>query len=167
MSPSARASADMKKQKSPGFARLLVYVVLIGGMAESCNDMLREIFFRGIPTISRLEYYWRTRPEQFVLCAVYLLLILMALRTFLKMIFGGGKAASPAPKRAVPVQKKTAAPSHRDAEAEEAIHCAHLTGRAKYLEQIENYLRTGLIDREEYKVLKARYMSIDIPDDYH
>jgi hypothetical protein len=52
-------------------------------------------------------------------------------------------------------------------EAEEAIHCAHLTGRAKYMEQLESFLRTGLIDRNEYRILKERYMNLDIPDDYH
>ena len=35
------------------------------------------------------------------------------------------------------------------------------------MEQLDSFLKTGLIDREEYRVLKERYMSLDIPDDYH
>ena len=91
----------------------------------------------------------------------------------------GKTSARPAPQRNV--QPRTAprpaaqprpqvrakARAHRDTEAEEAIHCAHLTGRAKYLEQIDNYLKTGLIDKDEYRVLKNRYMNLDIPDEYH
>ncbi len=57
---------------------------------------------------------------------------------------------------------------HKDEqEAEEAVHCAHLRGKEKYIEQLDGYLRAGLIDTAEYKVLKERYSKLDIPDDYH
>ena len=86
----------------------------------------------------------------------------------------GKASARPAPQKNAPrpaaqtrPQVRAKARAHRDTEAEEAIHCAHLTGRAKYLEQIDNYLKTGLIDKDEYRVLKNRYMNLDIPDEYH
>ncbi len=55
---------------------------------------------------------------------------------------------------------------HKD-EAEEAITCAHHTGRQKYLEQIEGFYKNGLIDRAEYKTLREKYEKMDIPEDYH
>ena len=55
---------------------------------------------------------------------------------------------------------------HRD-EEEEVISCGHKSGKEKYLEQVEGFYRNGLIDREEYKILRAKYEKLEIPDDYH
>ena len=55
---------------------------------------------------------------------------------------------------------------HAD-EVEEAITCAHHTGKQKYLEQIEGFYKNGLIDRAEYKTLREKYEKMDIPEDYH
>ena len=106
----------------------------------------------------------------------WLVLILIAVTELLKMLKPSAapqrpSAVRPAQKKTVQRPVKTGTPAkthaHRDTEAEEAIHCAHLTGRAKYLEQIDNYLKTGLIDKDEYRVLKNRYMNLDIPEEYH
>ena len=45
--------------------------------------------------------------------------------------------------------------------------CAHSLGKEKYIQQLDNYLKAGLIDRAEYKVMKERYEKLDIPEDYH
>ncbi len=50
---------------------------------------------------------------------------------------------------------------------EEAISCAHHTGREKYMQQLDSYLKAGLIDKAEYRTLKERYAKLDIPEDYH
>jgi hypothetical protein len=55
---------------------------------------------------------------------------------------------------------------HKD-EAEEVITCGHKSGKEKYLEQVEGFYKNGLIDREEYKTLRAKYEQLEIPDDYH
>ena len=55
---------------------------------------------------------------------------------------------------------------HKD-EAEEVVTCAHRTGREKYLEQVEGFYKNGLIDRDEYKILREKYEKMDIPEDYH
>ena len=55
---------------------------------------------------------------------------------------------------------------HRD-EAEEVISCGHKSGKEKYLEQVEDFYKNGLIDRDEYKILRAKYEKLEIPEDYH
>ena len=55
---------------------------------------------------------------------------------------------------------------HSD-EAEEAITCQHLTGKEKYIQQLDSYLKAGLIDKAEYKIMKERYSRLEIPEDYH
>lgn len=69
-----------------------------------------------------------------------------------------------------PTAVKTKQPSrafqHKD-EAEEAITCAHHTGKEKYFEQVEGFYRNGLIDRAEYKTLREKYEKLELPEDYH
>ena len=55
----------------------------------------------------------------------------------------------------------------RDAREEEAVHCGHSRGREKYIEQLESYLKNGIIDKDEYRIMRARYEKLELPDDYH
>lgn len=50
---------------------------------------------------------------------------------------------------------------------EEAIHCGHSRGRQKYLEQLDSFLANGIIEKDEYRLLRERYEKLDIADDYH
>ena len=87
-----------------------------------------------------------------------------------------GKKAGEKKQTAVPLNRpvsqptatktKHAALKHRD-EAEEVITCGHKSGKEKYLEQVEGFYKNGLIDREEYKTLRAKYEKLEIPEDYH
>ncbi|MCR5577248.1 MAG: hypothetical protein K6F56_09590, partial [Oscillospiraceae bacterium] len=63
--------------------------------------------------------------------------------------------------------RPTPARTPRAAEqAEEAVHCHHSSGREKYLEQLDSFLANGIIDKDEYKMMKERYNKLDIEDDY-
>ena len=164
----------MKKRGS--FVSFLITLMLVFSLAEPCMDVVEYLFLNTPPTVRKLEHFWQTNPQHCIMLAVWVILILIAVTEFLKMLKPPAaatrpSAARPVQKRPVPQPARTA-PAARsrvrpDPEAEEAIHCAHLTGRAKYLEQINNYLKTGLIDKDEYRVLKNRYMNLEIPDDYH
>ena len=85
---------------------------------------------------------------------------------------GDGKKQSAVPlNRPFPQPTAVKAPRvpalrHKD-EAEEVITCGHKSGKEKYLEQVEGFYKNGLIDREEYKTLRAKYEKLEIPDDYH
>ena len=85
---------------------------------------------------------------------------------------GDGKKQSAVPlSRPFPQPTAVKAPHvpalrHKD-EAEEVITCGHKSGKEKYLEQVEGFYKNGLIDREEYKTLRAKYEKLEIPEDYH
>lgn len=49
----------------------------------------------------------------------------------------------------------------------QAVKCTHPRGREKYVHQLDNFLATGLIDKNEYRVLKERYDKLNIPDNLH
>ena len=167
----------MKKQ--PGVLPFLISLFIIGGLYEPVLRFLRYLVHR---PFMGLETFTRLPKDQLLMLAVFLFGCILFVSSIVKMIRSApaGKAASKGAARprgtARPVSSRPAAVKHHPTirlhapdqpEAEEAIHCAHLTGRAKYLEQLDSFLSTGLIDREEYRVLKNRYMSLDIPDDYH
>ena len=67
---------------------------------------------------------------------------------------------------AAPAARRASVFAH-PGEQEEAIHCAHVRGKQKYIEQLDSYLKNGIIDKAEYRVLRERYEKLDLPDDYH
>ena len=163
------------KKKQPGVVPFLISLFLIGGLYEPALRFLRYLShrpFMGLDTFRRLPMDQLLTLAVFLLgCVLFVVSIVRMIRSAPAAKAASGGAARPAANRKSPAGVKPH-PSIRlhapdQPEAEEAIHCAHLTGRAKYMEQLDSFLRTGLIDREEYRVLKERYMRLDIPDDYH
>lgn len=169
------------KKKQPGVVPFLISLFLIGGLYEPALRFLRYLSrrpFMGLDTFRRLPMDQLLTLAVFLLgCVLFVVSIVRMIRSAPAAKAASGGAARPAASSRPAANRKSPAgvkphPSIRlhapdQPEAEEAIHCAHLTGRAKYMEQLDSFLKTGLIDREEYRVLKERYMSLDIPDDYH
>ena len=169
------------KKKQPGVVPFLISLFLIGGLYEPALRFLRYLSrrpFMGLDTFQRLPMDQLLTLAVFLLgCVLFVVSIVRMIRSAPAAKAASGGAARPAASARPAANRKSPAgvkphPSIRlhapdQTEAEEAIHCAHLTGRAKYMEQLDSFLRTGLIDREEYRVLKERYMRLDIPDDYH
>ena len=169
------------KKKQPGVVPFLISLFLIGGLYEPALRFLRYLSrrpFMGLDTFRRLPMDQLLTLAVFLLgCVLFVVSIVRMIRSAPAAKAASGGAARPAASARPAANRKSPAgvkphPSIRlhapdQPEAEEASHCAHLTGRAKYMEQLDSFLRTGLIDREEYRVLKERYMRLDIPDDYH
>ena len=114
-----------------------------------------------------------------VLVAVAAVVMVVAVISMVSKMKAGGAGQKPdAAKQSVslhrPFPQPTAMKNRRPAailqhkdEAEEAISCGHRSGKEKYLEQVEGFYKNGLIDREEYKILRAKYEKLEIPEDYH
>ena len=120
----------------------------------------------------------RSRQEDMSVVAISTMVV--AFITFVVVALSKAKAGKSSEKKqtTVPLHRpfpqptavKTRQPTrvlrHKD-EAEEAVSCTHHTGKEKYLEQVEGFYKNGLIDREEYKILREKYEKMDIPEDYH
>ena len=110
-----------------------------------------------------------------VIVAVITMAVVLNIVVFKKLKTGKNTAKKPSSVELnrpfpQPTALKTKQPPHalhHKDEAEEALTCAHRTGREKYLEQAESFYRNGLIDRAEYKTLREKYEKMDIPEDYH
>ena len=110
-----------------------------------------------------------------VIASVLIVAFTMVIVTFISKIKGnkGGDKKQTAVPHNRPFPQPTAGKmqhasvlKHRD-EAEEVITCGHKSGKEKYLEQVEGFYKNGLIDRDEYKILRAKYEKLEIPEDYH
>ena len=138
----------MKKNRSGTV--FVLSLVLLSALWNAWGDRL-EYLFRMPISPRRLEMLWKFSRPTVLTALAFLAVAVIAFVSFFRMFGGKGKTRVAA----------------RESKTEEALHCEHLNGKDKYLEQIDGYLRTGLIDRNEYRVLKERYARIDIPDDYH
>ena len=113
-------------------------------------------------TVAVIMVFAMTADEENMIPALSTIAITFAIAG---VSLGANKAKKGAAPTARPVPQRRRF-EHAD-EAEEVITCAHHTGKEKYIEQLESYLKAGLIDKAEYKVLKDRYNKLDIPEDYH
>ncbi|MBQ6371973.1 MAG: hypothetical protein IJJ22_02495 [Oscillospiraceae bacterium] len=146
----------MKKKLSSSVSVLissvLVLLLLPGSSLRLLTMYLRHFGFNR----SIFRYLSHLSREEIFIMLLSLLFLFLAIISLIKIIILSARIGSGSEIKLTPRQV-----------TEEAINCRHSTGREKYLEQIEGYLKNGLIDRAEYNALKARYEKLDIPDDYH
>ncbi len=146
----------MKKKLSSSVSVLISSILVLLFLPGSSLRML-SMYLRHYGLNRNIFKYLRHLPgEEVLIMLISLLFIVLIIVSLLKIIILSAKIGA----------NRSALPSPRQV-TEEAINCRHSTGREKYLEQIEGYLKNGLIDKAEYNSLKARYERLDIPDDYH
>ena len=127
----------------------VVSVFLLLLIPKVDNGKFFALLRAGGPLSRKIRFMLRAMPGEFILMLLFFALILVALIMLL---------------RASLLLRRLDAPAGAD---EAALGCDHKTGRDRYLEQLENYLESGVIDREEYNSMRARYEQQNIPDDYH
>ncbi len=108
------------------------------------------------------------REMQVILTGIFAAVLLLAL---IPVLTGKKKTKAGREEKAAPVRaaedRRQPARGGKEREREEAVRCHHSRGKEKYIEQLDSYLKAGLIDRAEYRVLRERYEKLDLPDDYH
>ena len=145
-----------KKRTPPAFYTFILSLFLLSYGYEPGTRQLRMLFLRTPLSLRRLQMIWHASPSTVLIGFGYLLLILIMIISLVRWISPRKKAARPV--------RSTVKPA---AGSEDALHCDHRRGKEKYLQQWDNYLASGLIEREEYRVLRARYEQLEIDDDYH
>ena len=143
------------KRMPPAFYTFILSLFLLSYAYEPGTRQLRMLFFYPPFSLQKLQVYWHMRPTVVLIGFGYLLLILIMIVSLVRWI---------SPRRKTVRTVRTVKPA---AESEAALHCDHRRGKEKYLQQLDNYLASGLIEREEYRVLRARDEKLEIDDDYH
>ena len=160
-----------KKTKSPVssiFTAFLTGIILFYIIPWSWRDYWFQLIRSGLfPRY--LSSSLAHSPADFIFSIVFCILLLVFMISVIVSIvriisaIARARSASGSPARAQKARKVTG----KVTVADEALHCSHKRGREKYLEQIDGFLRSGLIEKKEYDVLYQRYLKLDIPDDYH
>ena len=165
----------MDKTQAKNIRRLLISFVVLFMLPDDTLQHLYIQFFRTPFSMRKLEFLLRTSPQTLLVALASLICLLVMLVSLISIVAhaAGGRresasrpASRPAARRPAPARAGKAFPQAMGRQ-EEAIHCEHERGKDKYLEQLDGYLKTGLIDRSEYRVLRERYERINIPDNYH
>ncbi len=147
----------MKNKLGGSISAFITSLILLFLLPGSSLTRLGAYLRHYGPDPRLLKHLWRSSPSGTLMLLITLVVLVVLILSFFKILYfavklkTGGESAPHSPKK----------------ETEEPLNCSHRTGRAKYLEQIDSFLRNGLIDRTEYNVLKARYERLNIPDDYH
>ena len=158
---------NKKKQGNKGSAIVILVIIIAAFLINSAKDA--AFLFRGVRDLD---------PDVLapvILCVTFTVFIVVLIVEISKGKAGKGTAKKqtqvplnrPFPQPTAVKAKQPAPLFHHADEAEEAITCAHHTGKEKYLEQVEGFYKNGLIDRAEYKVLREKYEKLELPEDYH
>ena len=138
---------------------LLPLMIILWIPKEGIDRVVSYLEFRGLG-IEQLELLMRVMPRE-TLCALILLAaILVLIAAVIGMI---RKAMNPQVPglnrpRTEKEQKMDTVNGSRKAGSETvSADYAQRTGNARYMTQLESYLESGLITKEEYLVLKKRY----------
>ena len=175
-------------------ACMLISGIFLSNLSESWRRGLWHEFLDGL-LLRRMQFMWHTDKQTFfmlLLCCIAAIVFVGSLIRFLiliiKLLTGSREKAGPTPayhasrtvSRASKASGKTVSKKNtavrtttsvngvnRGDVSAQAISCAHKNGKDKYLEQIEGFLKNGLIEKNEYDVLYARYKKLHISDNYH
>ena len=139
------------------FICLALLCLVPGSTARSIYRMLTV----SPMTLRRFEVLFRMDPGACIAIVLYLIcaviMLVSAIRILLRAI---GRGHADVRRDYMPRKRNTG-------KTEAAISCEHSRGMEKYLEQINGFLASGLIDRAEYNVLRERYKKLNVPRDYH
>ena len=101
-----------------------------------------------------LRFLWRAEPTRLLAMGIFAVLALVCLISLL--IFVRALRREKSEKQDLPEAR---------ARSEQAVGCQHGEGRERYLRQLDAHYRAGLIDRAEYKLLRERYLRMDLDED--
>ena len=173
---------------------IMISGIFLSNLSESWRRGLWNEFLNGL-LLRRMQFMWQVDKQTFfmlLLCCIAAIVLVISLIRFLiqiiKLLAGSRESAKTVPaytaSRSVNRTPKTSGKTvfkkktsvrtttsvngiNRGDVSSQAIGCAHKNGKDKYLEQIEGFLKNGLIEKNEYDVLYARYKKLHISDDYH
>ena len=135
-----------------------VFVLTPDGWLRNMAAYVRWLIRNGVGLDRLLRYH----PRPLIHFVLFLLLMLGGRVSALRCLSLLGRIA-----RLAAQGEGGPSPVRAARDAEEAVRCQHAGGREKYLEQLDSYLESGLIDKAEYRQMRERYERVNIPDDYH
>ena len=135
------------------------------------------LFRRGEPNLRRLEFIWQTDPRGVIMlcaCVLLALIFVIGLLRFFVGLFGAlarlgsgpadgvSQANTPTRRQAPPARERRSqgvAGTYAGGgqRAAQPYSYTYKTGRERYMEQLDGFLRDGMVTREQYNELVRLY----------
>ena len=133
------SSDDNKKKKPTPYALILVVLAVLFNVAADADVLSNGTFF---------------------LVVVILALVTAAVVVIVKKLLGAksGERSTTAPGKAAVPQRETALHFDFSKERSEGKYASYDHDTAHRLEQLDSFLKNGIIDKKEYRLLKERYL---------
>lgn len=116
--------------------------------------LLLRMLARRENVLPLLRFLWLADRWRCIVLTYMLALLLVGMISF--VIFVAALRREKREKRDLPEAR---------ARSEQAVGCRHGEGRERYLRQLDEHYRAGLIDRAEYKLLRERYLRMNLDGD--
>ena len=132
-------SDDNKKNKKPTpYALILVILAVLFNVAADADALSNGTFF----------------------LVVVILALVTAAVVIVKKLLGAksGERSTAAPGKAAAPQRETALHFDLSKERSEGKYASYDHDTAHRLEQLDSFLKNGIIDKKEYRLLKERYL---------
>ncbi len=150
----------MKKNKKELGSFIIPFLIILWIPKEVVERVFRFIEFRGL-NIDTFETLIRMAPRETAMTVILLAAVLVLVFNIFRKISsvlhpqvpGLNQPRPKTPAEAVR-QDRSARTSDRTADAAAYVS---KSGRERYLSQLDSYLQSGLVTKEEYQVLKRRY----------
>ena len=133
------SSDDNKKKKPTPYALILVVLAVLFNVAADADALSNGTFF---------------------LVVVILALVTAAVVVIVKKLLGAksGERSTTVPGKAAAPQRETALHFDFSKERSEGKYASYDHDTAHRLEQLDSFLKNGIIDKKEYRLLKERYL---------
>ena len=151
--------SDAMKHVSPA--------IVFGLLAAAYPDRYRQMLFFLLSSVKdpvrQIINLFRFLPETALALVVYIgiiILFLVSLVRALAHLAGSGRL--PAGTR----QKKSVTERQNEREIrkeQRSYMTAYKSGKERYIDQLDELLRSGLIEQKEYRYLKKKYSEMNIP----
>ena len=133
------SSDDNKKNKKPTpYALILVILAVLFNVAADADSLSNGTFFLVVVILA------------LVTAAVVIVKKLLGAKSGERSTTATGKAAAP--------QRETALHFDFSKERSEGKYASYDHDTAHRLEQLDSFLKNGIIDKKEYRLLKERYL---------
>ena len=146
----------MKEKTGIGFSSVMIPAIIILLIPkEGIKNVLKYIEYYGLNE-RVIRFLIEAAPLELCMTVIFGVAILVFFINLIRVIYHISRPQVPGLNKPRP-QKKT----RTSASGDEEYHYERKTGKARYMSQLDGYLESGLLTREEYQALKKRYEHMD------
>lgn len=151
----------MKKRKTPRNGLLLTAsAIILFRMPEVYREMIVLYFIRSPHRLRNLRYMLQNPFRQpalgMLLYGIVFLVFVFSLAGMLLQVKSRG-----------PGKTKVERRTEKEIETiEKSFQTAYKSGKDRYLDQLDDFLRSGYLDQKSYNEMKKKYKNMNIPDGF-